>query len=114
MSETIFTKIIQRQIPANIIYEDDRAIAFHDVTPQAPVHVLIVPKKVIPRIAEAGAGDEGLLGHLLLTVQKVASLLKVDQSGFRVVINSGPDAGESVPHLHVHLLAGRPLTWPPG
>jgi histidine triad (HIT) family protein len=114
MSETIFTKIIQRQIPANIIYEDDRAIAFHDVTPQAPVHVLIVPKKVIPRITEAGAGDEGLLGHLLLTVQKVAGLLKVDQSGFRVVINSGPDAGESVPHLHVHLLAGRPLTWPPG
>jgi histidine triad (HIT) family protein len=114
MSATIFTKIIQREIPANIIYEDDRAIAFHDVTPQAPIHVLIVPKKVIPRIAEAGVGDEGLLGHLLLIVQQVAIQLKVDQSGFRVVINNGPDAGESVPHLHVHLLAGRHLTWPPG
>ena len=114
MSKTIFERIAAREIPANIVYEEDELIAFHDVTPQAPVHVLIVPKRHITRIGEAQSGDAELLGRLLLAGNKVAQLLGVAQSGFRLVINNGPDAGESVPHLHVHLLAKRPLAWPPG
>ena len=110
---TIFEKIIAREIPAQIIWEDDEAIAFHDVDPQAPVHVLIVPKKVIRRLAEAGDGDGALLGKLLLVARDVAEKLKLSK-GYRVVINSGPDAGESVPHLHVHVLGERALAWPPG
>src|ERR1700757_4367040 len=104
---TIFEKIIARQIPAKIIWEDDDAIAFHDVNPQAPVHVLIVPKKVIPRLAVAKESDAGVLGKLLLVAGELAKKLGIEQSGYRVVINSGPDAGESVPHLHVHLLGKR-------
>ena len=111
---TIFEKIIAREIPAKIIWEDDDAIAFHDVNPQAPVHVLIVPKKVIPRLSAAGEGDNQVLGKLLLVAGKLAKELVVEKSGYRVVINSGPDAGESVPHLHVHLLGKRALAWPPG
>ncbi|PYK29563.1 MAG: histidine triad nucleotide-binding protein [Verrucomicrobia bacterium] len=111
---TIFEKIIAREIPAEIIWEDDDAIAFHDVNPQAPVHVLIVPKKIIPRLAEAKDGDKQILGKLLLVAGQLAKKLGVDQSGYRVVVNSGPDAGESVPHLHVHLLGKRALAWPPG
>lgn len=113
---TIFEKIIAREVPADIVHEDDRCIAFHDISPQAPVHILIVPKKVIPRIGEAVGGDEALLGHLLLTAGEVAAelgVLPTDQ-GFRLVINHGQDGGESVPHLHIHLMAGRPLEWPPG
>ena len=111
---TIFEKIIAREIPAEIIWEDDDAIAFHDVNPQAPVHVLIVPKKIIPRLAEAKDGDKQILGKLLLVAGQLAKKLGVDQSGYRVVVNSGPDAGESVQHLHVHLLGKRALAWPPG
>lgn len=111
---TIFEKIIAREIPAKIIWEDDDAIAFHDVNPQAPVHVLIVPKKVIPRLGATNAGDSKLLGKLLLAAGKLAQELGIEKSGYRVVINSGPDAGESVPHLHVHLLGKRALAWPPG
>lgn len=111
---TLFEKIAQREIPAQIVWENGDAIAFHDVNPQAPVHVLIVPKRVIPRLAEATEGDAELLGKLLLAARQVAEKLGVAQSGYRVVINSGPDAGESVPHLHVHLLAKRSLAWPPG
>ena len=111
---TIFEKIIRREIPAKIVLEDDDLVAFHDVDPKAPVHVLIVPKRVITRIGEAEAGHAELLGKLLLASQKVAEQLGVLQSGYRLVINHGPDAGESVPHLHVHLLGGRPLAWPPG
>jgi len=111
---TIFEKIIAREIPAKVIWEDDDAIAFHDVNPQAPVHVLIVPKKVIPRLAAAGEGDSEVLGKLLLVAGKLAKDLGIEKSGYRVVINSGPDAGESVPHLHVHLLGKRALAWPPG
>jgi histidine triad (HIT) family protein len=111
---TIFEKIIAREIPAKIIWEDDDAIAFHDVNPQAPVHVLIVPKKVIPRLAAASEGDAKILGKLLLIAGKLAKELGVEESGYRVVVNSGPDAGESVPHLHVHLLGKRALAWPPG
>jgi histidine triad (HIT) family protein len=111
---TIFEKIAKREIPAKIIWEDDDAIAFHDVNPQAPVHVLIVPKKVIPRLSDAKESDRAILGKLLLVARDLAKKLGVEQSGYRVVINSGPDAGESVPHLHVHLLGKRALAWPPG
>lgn len=110
---TIFEKIIAREIPAKIVYEDDDVLAFHDVNPQAPVHVLIVPKKVIPRLSEASSSDEALLGKLLLTAKRVAADLGLT-NGYRVVINNGPDAGESVPHLHVHVLGGRTMAWPPG
>jgi histidine triad (HIT) family protein len=109
----IFEKIIAREIPARIVWEDDDVIAFHDVDPQAPVHVLIVPKKVIPRLAQASDDDAALLGKLLLIARDLAKKLNLS-SGYRVVINTGPDAGESVPHLHVHLLGKRALAWPPG
>jgi histidine triad (HIT) family protein len=110
---TIFEKIIAREIPAKIIWEDDESIAFHDVNPQAPVHVLIVPKRVVPRLTDATENDRALLGKLLLVARDMAKKLDL-ASGYRVVINSGPDAGESVPHLHVHLLGKRALAWPPG
>jgi histidine triad (HIT) family protein len=110
---TIFEKIIARQIPAKIIWEDKDAIAFHDVDPQAPAHVLIVPKKAVPRLADATDEDAALLGKLLLVARDVAKELELS-NGYRVVINCGPDAGESVPHLHVHLLGKRALAWPPG
>jgi histidine triad (HIT) family protein len=110
---TIFEKIIARQIPAKIIWEDDDVVAFHDVNPQAPVHVLIVPKRVVPRLADSTENDRALLGKLLLVARDLAKKLDLS-SGYRVVINSGPDAGESVPHLHVHLLGKRALSWPPG
>ncbi len=111
---TIFEKIAHREIPAQIVYEDDEVLAFHDVDPKAPVHVLIIPKRVIPRLALAEPGDEALLGKLLATTRIVAEKLDLLETGYRIVINSGPDAGESVPHLHLHLLAKRTLNWPPG
>jgi len=111
---TIFEKIVAREISAKIVWEDDDLIAFHDVDPKAPVHVLIVPKRVIPRLAEARPEDQDLLGKLLLASRIVAEKLDLLVSGYRVVINSGPDAGESVPHLHVHVLGKRALAWPPG
>jgi histidine triad (HIT) family protein len=111
---TIFEKIIAREIPAKIIWEDDEVIAFHDVNPQAPVHVLIVPKKVIPRLTAPTEANRTILGKLLLVAGDLAKKLGVEKSGYRIVINSGPDAGESVPHLHVHLLGKRALAWPPG
>ena len=109
----MFEKIIAREIPSKIIWEDDDAIAFHDVDPQAPVHILVVPKKKISRLAEATDADQKILGKLLLVARDMAKKLKLN-SGYRVVINSGPDAGESVPHLHVHVLGQRALAWPPG
>ncbi len=111
---TIFEKIIAREIPAKVIWEDKDAIAFEDVNPQAPVHVLIVPKKVIPRLSAATEADRALLGKLMGVAGELAKKLEIDKTGYRVVINSGPDAGESVPHLHVHLLGKRALAWPPG
>lgn len=111
---TIFEKIARREIPAKIVWEDDEVLAFYDVNPQAPVHVLVVPKRVIPRIADASEDDAKLLGKLLLTARDVAKQLGIDQSGFRIVINNGPDAGETVPHVHVHVLGNRQLAWPPG
>jgi histidine triad (HIT) family protein len=111
---TLFEKIIARQIPSDIVYEDDFVIAFRDIAPKAPVHVLIVPKKAIPNIAAAKAEDEKALGHLLLKAAEIAGKLGLSKSGYRLVINNGPDAGESVPHLHCHILGGRALAWPPG
>lgn len=113
---TIFEKIITGVIPAPLIYQDDYCAAFHDANPQAPIHVLIVPKKVIPRVGEATPEDSATLGALLLAAGKVATQLGVNEfsKGFRLVVNNGRDAGETVPHMHVHLLAGRELGWPPG
>ena len=111
---TLFEKIIAREIPADIVYEDDRVIAFKDINPQAPVHVLVIPKQSIPRIAEAANSDQDLLGHLLLKARDVAGELGLKENGVRLVINNRPDGGESVPHLHCHILGGRALNWPPG
>lgn len=112
--KTIFQRIIDREIPAKLAYEDEHCIAIHDINPQAPVHVLVIPKRHIVRIAEAKASEQDVLGHLLLSAAAVAKKLGLEQSGFRIVINNGRDGGETVPHLHIHLLGGRPLAWPPG
>ena len=114
MSKTLFEKIIAREIPAQIVYEDELVLAFRDIKPQAPAHVLIIPKKPIPRIAEAKPEDQQVLGYLLLKAAEVARQLGVAESGFRLVFNNGPAAGEAVPHLHCHILGGRALSWPPG
>jgi histidine triad (HIT) family protein len=111
---TLFEKIIARQIPANVVYEDDLVFAFHDINPQAPTHVLIIPKKPIVRIGEAQPDDQALLGHLLLKAGQAARQLGLAESGYRLVVNNGRNAGEAVPHLHVHILGGRALNWPPG
>lgn len=111
--ETIFSKIIRREIPADIVYEDDLALAFGDVNPQAPIHILVIPKKPIPKLADAEPGDHDLMGHLLLTVKLVAEQLGLS-NGYRVVINNGNDGGQTVDHLHLHILGGRHMKWPPG
>jgi histidine triad (HIT) family protein len=113
MSETIFTKIINREVPAEILYEDDRALAFRDVNPQAPVHFLVIPKKPVVSVASAEDEDASLLGHLLRVVARVAAAEQLE-NGYRVVTNVGQDGGQSVFHLHLHVLGGRPLSWPPG
>ena len=110
---TIFGKIISREIPATIVYEDDLCLAFHDVNPQAPTHVLLVPKKEIARLADAGPEHEKLLGHLMLTAGRIARDLGCGDA-FRLVVNNGAEAGQSVFHLHLHIMAGRPFRWPPG
>ena len=111
---TLFEKLIAGQLPADVVYQDDLVFAFRDIQPQAPVHVLVIPKKPIPRIAEAEAEDQALLGHLLLKAGEVARKVGLGENGFRLVINNGRDGGEAVPHLHVHILGGRALQWPPG
>jgi histidine triad (HIT) family protein len=113
MSKTIFSKIIAKEIPAKIVYEDDQCLAFEDIHPRAPTHVLVIPKKEIVSLAEVSEEDEALLGHLLVVIQKLAVQLGLG-GGFRVVANSGPDSGQEVPHLHFHLLGGRAFSWPPG
>ena len=113
MNKTLFEKIVAREIPAAIVYEDDLVLAIRDINPQAPAHVLIVPKKPVPRIAEAVADDQPLLGHLLLKAAEVAKQLGL-KNGYRLIINNGADGGETVPHLHVHILGGRHMVWPPG
>lgn len=114
MSKTLFEKIVAREVPATIVYEDDQVLAFRDIRPQAPVHVLVIPKKPIARIAEARPEDAPVLGHLLLKAAEVAKQVGLDASGYRLVFNNGRDAGEAVPHLHCHILGGRPMGWPPG
>ncbi len=110
---TLFEKIIAREIPADIVHEDSKCIVIRDIDPQAPTHLLTIPKKPVPRLANASETDAGLLGHLLLTARAMAEQMELE-GGYRVVINNGKDGGESVPHLHVHLLGGRALAWPPG
>ena len=112
MAETVFGRILRGEIPAKRVYEDDRAIAFHDVSPQAPVHLLLIPRKPLPKLSASGAEDEALLGHLLLVARHVAK--EAGLSDFRVVVNDGLTAGQSVFHLHLHVLGGRALGWPPG
>jgi len=114
MGKTLFEKIVAREIPATIVYEDDLVLAIRDIHPQAPTHILIFPKEVLPRIAEATAEDGKILGHLLLKAGEVAEKAGLTKDGYRLVINNGPHGGETVPHLHVHILGGRPMKWPPG
>ncbi|MCU0771471.1 MAG: histidine triad nucleotide-binding protein [Verrucomicrobia bacterium] len=114
MSKTLFQKIADKEIPSALVYEDDQVVAFKDIDPQAPTHVLIVPRKPIPRIAEARPEDHKVLGHLLLKAAEIARRLGLEKSGYRLVLNNGPHAGEAVPHLHIHLLGGRQMKWPPG
>lgn len=110
---TIFGKIIRKEIPAKIVYEDDLCLAFRDVAPQAPTHVLIIPKREIPSLADASASDRDLLGHMLVKAADIARSEGLE-AGYRLVINSGQDGGQSVSHLHMHILGGREMTWPPG
>lgn len=109
---TLFEKIIAREIPADIVFEDDRVLAFRDIHPQAPTHVLVIPKQPIAMVAEATESDEPLLGHLLTAAARVAAQEGLE--GYRLVVNNGASAGQTVFHLHVHVLGGRPLGWPPG
>ena len=111
--KTLFSKIIDGEIPADFVHQDDHCVVLRDVNPQAPVHLLVIPRKPIPRVAEASQEDADLLGHLLLVARESAKKEELTE-GFRIVVNNGADGGESVPHLHVHVLGGRPLSWPPG
>jgi histidine triad (HIT) family protein len=113
MSKTIFQRIIDREVPARIVHEDDLCLAFHDVNPQAPTHVLVIPKRPLHSVADLAEGDQALAGHLLLVCRKIAAELKLD-GGYRIVANVGPDGGQSVDHLHFHILGGRQMGWPPG
>jgi histidine triad (HIT) family protein len=112
-ARTIFKRIIDKEIPASIVYEDDKCLAFRDINPQAPVHILVIPRNEIPSLAAAGEADAALLGHLLSVAAKLATQLEL-KGGYRVVINCGPDGGQTVDHLHLHVLGGRQLAWPPG
>ena len=112
MTNNIFQDIIDKKIPANIVYEDDLAIAFNDISPQAPIHILVIPKKSIPKLADSNSDDKDLLGHLLLVVKKITAEQKIKD--YRVVINNGSEAGQTVFHIHLHILAGRVFGWPPG
>jgi histidine triad (HIT) family protein len=113
MSETIFSKIIRKEVPADIVYEDDLTIAFKDIAPQAPIHIVVIPKKPIPQLSAAESEDHALMGHLLLTAKRVAQQVGLD-NGYRLVINNGSDGGQTVNHLHLHILGGRQMKWPPG
>lgn len=113
MSETIFSKIIRKEVPATIVYEDEEVLAFKDASPQAPVHLLVIPKQPIPQISSATDRDQALLGKLLLTAKRVAAEAGLED-GYRLVINNGAEGGQTVYHLHIHILGGRPMAWPPG
>lgn len=112
-TDTIFSKIIRREIPATIVYEDDQVLAFRDIAPQAPIHILVIPKKPLPSIADATPEDQALLGHLLLTAKNIA-VQEGLENGYRLVINTGAEGGQTVFHLHLHILGGRSMAWPPG
>lgn len=114
MAETVFSKIIRKEIPANIVYEDELCLAFHDLNAQAPVHVLVIPKKPIESLEHASADDASVLGHIQLVIQQIARKLAIAESGYRVVMNCGRNGGQTVSHIHYHLLGNRPLAWPPG
>ena len=111
---TLFERIAAGEIPANVIRNDDEILAIHDINPQAPIHILVIPRKPITRIGQAAASDASLLGNLLLAARDLAKEQGLEETGYRLIINNGPHAGETVPHLHVHLLGGRPMDWPPG
>ncbi len=113
MSETLFSKIINRDIPADIVYEDEQCLAFRDIAPQAPMHILLIPKKPIPKVADSEPTDQMLLGHLLLKAGEIATAEGYGDA-FRLIVNNGEKAGQTVFHLHMHILGGRELTWPPG
>ena len=114
MAETVFSKILRKEISARIVHEDELCIAFHDVAPQAPTHILVIPRKPIESLADCHADDQALLGHLLDVVRRIAAESGISADGYRVVINCGTNGGQSVDHLHIHLLGGRPMSWPPG
>ncbi|MBI3909301.1 MAG: histidine triad nucleotide-binding protein [Armatimonadetes bacterium] len=114
VNDCIFCKIAAGSIPARLAYQDDQLVAFYDLNPQAPTHILVIPRRHLPGLAEAEPGDQALLGHLLLVTRRIAEQEGIAASGFRVVINTHADAGQSVPHLHAHILGGRRLGWPPG
>lgn len=114
MSKTLFERICAKEIPAAIVYEDEHIVAFKDIKPVAPVHILLIPRKPIARLENASPEDHAVLGHLLLKAPAIAATLGLKTSGYRLVLNNGRDAGQEVPHLHFHLLGGRPLAWPPG
>jgi histidine triad (HIT) family protein len=114
MSDCLFCRIIDRKIPAKIVYEDERAVAIEDIHPQSPTHLLVIPRQHLPSLLEAQAGDEALLGHLFLVAAQLARERGLDSKGYRTVINTGSGAGQTVFHLHVHVLGGRPFHWPPG
>ncbi len=111
---TIFKKIIDKEIPADLVYEDDLCLAFKDIDPKAPVHILIIPKKEIPSMAEVAESDEKILGHLLAVASQIAKDQGISDSGYRLVVNTNNEGGQEVYHLHIHLLGGRQMTWPPG
>ena len=114
MEKTLFQKIADKEIPAAIIYEDELCVAFRDIAPAAPVHVLLIPRKPIPSIADATAEDAALLAHLMLKVGDIARAEGIAEGGFRTILNTGDDGGQTVPHLHIHIIGGRSLQWPPG
>lgn len=111
---TVFKKILDREVKADIVYEDEHCLAFKDINPQAPVHILLIPKKELASLAQAGPEDHALLGHLLLKGAEIARQQGIAESGYRIVVNTGRHGGQSVDHLHLHILGGRPLSWPPG
>ncbi|MCS7056288.1 MAG: histidine triad nucleotide-binding protein [Thermoflexales bacterium] len=113
-TDTLFAKIARREVPARIVYQDEAVTAFHDINPVAPTHILIVPNKIIPTLNDATDDDAALLGRMMLTAQKLAREAGIAEGGYRLVVNCNPDGGQSVYHLHIHLLGGRKMTWPPG
>ncbi len=114
MADCIFCKIVAREIPGEIVYEDDETLAFKDINPQAPVHILVITKKHLASLAEVGEADKGLLGHINLVISRLAREKGISEKGYRVVVNTGAEGGQTVPHLHFHLLGGRSFKWPPG